>query len=135
MTDYQKMYQEKLTTPDKIAQQVQSGWLLGMDTATSQTPAIMTAIAERIRNSDITGVKVQALLGLDGDCDFSLRSSESYPFRCTKEDLLSLIDRQAQEAIPLMAHNSDYLVLNRRYAVYLPELLGDATTCHCELAV
>ena len=24
-------------------------------------------------------VKVQALLGLDGDCDFSLRSSESYP--------------------------------------------------------
>ena len=27
MTDYQKMYQEKLTTPDKIAQQVQSGWL------------------------------------------------------------------------------------------------------------
>ena len=78
---------------------------------------------------------IQALLGLDGDCDFSLRSSESYPFRCTKEDLLSLIDRQAQEAIPLMAHNSDYLVLNRRYAVYLPELLGDATTCHCELAV
>ena len=62
MTDYQNCYQEKLTTPDKIAQQVQSGWLLGMDTATSQTPAIMTAIAERIRNSDITGVKVQALL-------------------------------------------------------------------------
>ncbi len=62
MTDYQKMYQEKLTTPDRLARQVQSGWLLGMDTATSQTPAIMTAIAEHIRNSDITGVKVQALL-------------------------------------------------------------------------
>ena len=62
MTDYQKMYQEKLTTPEQLAQQVQSGWLLGMDTAPSQTPAIMTAIAERIRNSDITGVKVQALL-------------------------------------------------------------------------
>ena len=62
MTAYQKMYQEKLTTPDKIARQVQSGWLLGMDTATSQTPAIMTAIAEYIRSSDITGVKVQALL-------------------------------------------------------------------------
>lgn len=62
MTDYQKMYQEKLTTPDQLAKQVQSGWLLGMDTATSQTPAIMTAIAEYIRSSDITGVKVQALL-------------------------------------------------------------------------
>lgn len=44
-------------------------------------------------------VKVQALLGLDGDCDFSLRTSESYPFRCTKEDLLSLIDRQVHEAM------------------------------------
>lgn len=46
-------------------------------------------------------VKVQALLGLDGDCDFSLRTSESYPFRCTKEDLLSLIDRQVHEATVL----------------------------------
>ena len=125
MTDYQKMYQEKLTTPDKIAQQVQSGWLLGMDTATSQTPAIMTAIAEHIRNSDITGVKVQALLGLDGDCDFSLRTSESYPFRCTKEDLLSLIDRQVHEAIQPMAQSNDYLVLDRRYAVYLPDILDE----------
>jgi len=33
-----------------------------MATAPAQTPAIMTAIAEHIRNSDITGVKVQALL-------------------------------------------------------------------------
>ena len=62
MTDYQKMYQEKLTTPDKIAQQVQSGWLIGMDTATSQTPAIMAAMAQHIRSTDITGVKVQTLL-------------------------------------------------------------------------
>lgn len=62
MTDYQKMYQEKLTTPEQLAKQVKSGWVLGMDTATSQTPAIMTAIADHIRSSDITGVKVQALL-------------------------------------------------------------------------
>lgn len=45
-------------------------------------------------------VKVQALLGLDGDCDFSLRTSESYPFRCTKEDLLSLIDRAGTGSDP-----------------------------------
>ena len=43
-------------------------------------------------------VKVQALLGLDGDCDFSLRTSESYPFRCTKEDLLSC---EAAGGIPI----------------------------------
>lgn len=69
-------------------------------------------------------VKVEALLGLDGDCDFSLRASESYPFRCTKEDLLSLIDRQVHETIHPMAQNDDYLVLDRRYAVYLPDILG-----------
>ena len=62
MTDFQKMYQDKLTTPERIAQQVQSGWLIGMDTATSQTPAIMAAMAQHIRNTDITGVKVQTLL-------------------------------------------------------------------------
>ena len=62
MTDFQKMYQDKLTTPERIAQQVQSGWLIGMDTATSQTPAIMAAMAQRIRSTDITGVKVQTLL-------------------------------------------------------------------------
>ena len=70
-------------------------------------------------------VKVQALLGLDGDCDFSLRTSESYPFRCTKEDLLSLIDRQVHEAIQPMAQSNDYLVLDRRYAVYLPDILDE----------
>ena len=47
MTDFQKMYQDKLTTPERIAQQVQSGWLIGMDTATSQTPAIMAATISR----------------------------------------------------------------------------------------
>ena len=64
-------------------------------------------------------------LGLDGDCDFSLRTSESYPFRCTKEDLLSLIDRQVHEAIQPMAQSNDYLVLDRRYAVYLPDILDE----------
>lgn len=69
--------------------------------------------------------KVQALLGLDGDCDFSVRASESYPFRCSKEDLLSLIDRQAYETILPMAHRTDYLVLDRRYAIYLPDILEE----------
>jgi hypothetical protein len=80
-------------------------------------------------------VKVQALLGLDGDCDFSVRASESYPFRCSKEDLLSLIDRQVQETLLPMAQSNDYLVLDRRYAVYLPELLGDTAAYHCRKAV
>ena len=32
------MYQAKLTTPEKLAESLQSGWVLGMDTGPSQTP-------------------------------------------------------------------------------------------------
>ena len=86
MTDFQKMYQDKLTTPERIAQQVQSGWLIGMDTATSQTPAIMAAMAQHIRSTDITGVKVQTLL--DGyPFDF-------YPDAGRKDDGLQLVFQQ-----------------------------------------
>ena len=62
MTDYKALYAKKLMTADAVAEQVQSNWLFGMDTGPSQTPAIMAAVANKIRNSDITGVKVQTLL-------------------------------------------------------------------------
>ena len=64
MTDYKALYAQKLTTADQIAAEVKSGWLMGMDTGPSQAPAIMSAIAEKIKNSDITDVKVQTLLDI-----------------------------------------------------------------------
>lgn len=67
----------------------------------------------------------QALLGLDGDCSFSVRVSESYPFCCSKEDLLTPLDQQVQETILPMAQSSDFLVLDRRYAIYLPHILEE----------
>lgn len=62
MIDYKALYAEKLTTPEELARCVESGWLLGMDTAPSQTPAIMQAIADKIKNSDVKDVCVQTLL-------------------------------------------------------------------------
>ena len=62
MTDYNALYAQKLISAEALAEQVQSGWLFGMDTGPSQTPAIMSAVAEKVRNSDIKGVKVQTLL-------------------------------------------------------------------------
>ena len=62
-------------TADAVAEQVQSNWLFGMDTGPSQTPAIMAAVANKIRNSDITGVKVQTLLDV-------------YPFEFYADDSL-----------------------------------------------
>ena len=64
MTDYNALYAQKLITAQALAEQVQSGWLLGMDTGPSQTPAIMSAIADKVRNSDIKGVQVQTLLDI-----------------------------------------------------------------------
>lgn len=62
--NYREMYAEKLTTAEKLAECLESGWSLGMDSGPSQTPAIMKAFAQRVRNSDITGVKVQTLLDI-----------------------------------------------------------------------
>ena len=79
----------------------------------------MTRVIPQIVNTKTAlRAAVQALLD-------TLRTSESYPFRCTKEDLLSLIDRQVHEAIQPMAQSNDYLVLDRRYAVYLPDILDE----------
>ena len=75
MTDYKALYAKKLMTADAVAEQVQSNWLFGMDTGPSQTPAIMAAVANKIRNSDITGVKVQTLLDV-------------YPFEFYADDSL-----------------------------------------------
>lgn len=76
MTDYNALYAQKLTGAQALAEQVQSGWLLGMDTGPSQTPAIMSAIADKVRNSDIKGVQVQTLLDI-------------YPFEFYADDSLA----------------------------------------------
>ena len=53
--------------------------------------------------------KVQALLGLDGDCDFSVRASESYPFRCSKEDL-ECIDPDAIKGKKITSYGAEAIV-------------------------
>lgn len=73
--NYNEMYLAKLTTAEKLAEQLESGWSLGMDSGPSQTPAIMSAFAQRVKNSAITGVKVQTLLDV-------------YPFEFYSDDSL-----------------------------------------------
>ena len=67
MADYKAIYQTKLTTAEQVAQQVQSGWVIGMDAGPTQTPAIIGAMAEKIRATDTKDVKVHTML-------------DSYPF-------------------------------------------------------
>lgn len=60
--NYQELYQAKLTTPERLAEALQSGWNIGMDSATAQTPAIMSAFAQRAKDQDLSGIRVQTLL-------------------------------------------------------------------------
>ena len=93
-----------------------------MTSTISQSVNTKTALRAAVQALPNTA-RIQALLGLGGDCDFSRCTSEAYPFYCPKEDLLYLLDRQTQETIPPMAQSTDYLVLNRRYAIFLPDIL------------
>ncbi len=62
MTDFASLYRQKLTTAGELAGRVENGWLLGMDAAAAQTPAIMEALAERAAAGGLSGVRVQTLL-------------------------------------------------------------------------
>lgn len=62
MTDNKALYAQKLISAEALAKQMQSGWVLGMDTAPSQAPAIMDAIAARVKADGLTDIRVQTLL-------------------------------------------------------------------------
>lgn len=62
MTDFKKLYESKLMTAAEVAQQVGDNWTLCMDAAASNTPAIMSAIAERAKSGAVSGIKVQTML-------------------------------------------------------------------------
>ena len=76
MKNYSELYHSKLTTADELASRVESGWTLGMDAALAQTPAIMSALAERAGRDELSGVKVQTLLDV-------------YPFEFYADNALS----------------------------------------------
>ena len=62
MTDFKELYASKLMSAEEAAQRVEDGWLIGMDSGPSQTPAIISAMAARAYKDELRGVKVQALL-------------------------------------------------------------------------
>ena len=76
MTDFKALYNQKKMTADEVAAQVESGWLIGMDSAIAQTPAIMDAVCRRAEGGALQGVRVQFLL-------------DSYPFAFLADDSLA----------------------------------------------
>ncbi len=62
MSDYYSIYSQKKMGADEVAARVENGWLIGMDAAIAQTPAIMDAICRRADTGSLSGVRVQLLL-------------------------------------------------------------------------
>jgi len=59
--DFSSIYNAKKMTAEQIGALVESNWLIGSDASLSQPDGIMQAWADKIKNSDVTGVKVQTL--------------------------------------------------------------------------
>ena len=62
MTDYSMLYAAKRMTAEEAAARFESGWLIGMDAGPSQTPAIMSALAQRAYHGELTGVRITTML-------------------------------------------------------------------------
>ena len=76
MSDNKSLYTAKRMTADEVAVRVENGWLIGMDSAIGQTPAIIDAICRRAESSSLSGVRVQMLLDI-------------YPFAFFEDDRLA----------------------------------------------
>lgn len=73
MTDFKRLYAEKLSSAESIAERVENGWFIGMDAGPSQARGIIDALADRAAEGAVTGVTVQTMLDI-------------YPFRFYAEN-------------------------------------------------
>lgn len=89
----------------------------------TRVPMTKTALRAAVESAPDT-IQVQALLGLDGDCDLTRQVSDFFPYMASKEDLLALIDAQAAEIPQTLPHDPEFLVLGRRHAVSLHGILN-----------
>ena len=62
MADYKAMYQAKLRTPAQVAEQMESGWVIGSDSAVSQPVGLIEAFAKRAADGAVTDVKIHTML-------------------------------------------------------------------------
>ncbi len=62
MASYQSIYKRKLTTPEEAARKVKDGATIVHGLAAAEPPALLNAIAERVRAGELTNLKVHSLL-------------------------------------------------------------------------
>ena len=62
MTDFRTLFEARRSTAEELAARVESGWLIGMDAAVAGAPCILEALAERAKQDELKGVRIQTLL-------------------------------------------------------------------------
>ena len=62
MSNYGELYREKLCDAAALAKKVESGWEIGMDATTAQTPAIIEAVTQRAYAGELEGIRVHMML-------------------------------------------------------------------------
>ena len=68
MTDFKKLYNEKLMSAEEAAKMVQSGWTIYVDSGNAQPPCLIKALEDRAYAGEISDVTIQTMLDV-------------YPFR------------------------------------------------------
>ncbi|MCX6000263.1 MAG: 4-hydroxybutyrate--acetyl-CoA CoA transferase [Chloroflexi bacterium] len=67
--DYAAEYHRKLTTPEKAAERTKSGDTIVHGAITAEPPALLAAIADRVRDSDLQDLKVYSILPMAHICN------------------------------------------------------------------
>ena len=85
MNDYSEQYRQKLTDAASLAARVESGWVIGMDATTAQTPAIIDAISQRARAGELEDAVRGDRCGRSGRKD-DRRSGKGRMGPCLRKD-------------------------------------------------
>lgn len=62
--DYKALYTSKLTTAEKLAADIESGWIIGMDAGPAQPDGIISALTDRAAAGGLNGIRIHSLLDI-----------------------------------------------------------------------
>ena len=104
----QEVYAAKLTSAEKLAERVESGWNFGMDAGPTQTEAILAAVCARARAGKLENITVQTMLDV-------------YPFEFYADNTLA----GKVNGVSWFSSGGARKAINAGYADYIPNYYRD----------
>ena len=103
-----EVYAAKLTSAEKLAERVESGWNFGMDAGPTQTEAILAAVCARARAGKLENITVQTMLDV-------------YPFEFYADNTLA----GKVNGVSWFSSGGARKAINAGYADYIPNYYRD----------